>query len=249
MYITILQQDLEREQREWARLRHVALQAAAKSLRDPKGVRAIVEDVNAGEERSTPTLSLPSPDELAEQPRLGSSPGELPVIFRRPSDDGFRRPTVSRQASANSYLSLSGEGRSITRRSSSDLLSNTPAGLDNNAISSTGTPEDSSAHGTGGRSTPIFFPLSDVDEELGRNSTIKARKSQHSLRSVEAEERERHGWDREEAEDWQNTRAAKRVSLANVPHGHMRELSQRRREGREQENGPTDGGSDGEKES
>ena len=33
----------------------------------------------------------------------------------------------------------------------------------------------------------------------------------------------------DEAEDWQNTRAARRVSLANLPHGHMRELSKRLR--------------------
>ena len=220
MYSAILRQDDDREQQEWARLRHVALQAAAKSLRDPKGVKAVVQDVNANTEPPIPILSIISPGDTAEgDPLYGSSAGELPVMIRRFSAEMVDRPMISRHVSANGYASVSTSARPPLRRSASDFLSRRLSGSPLLTVQRDG--EDS----TGGRSTPIIFALSDVNEEVGSaESTIRAQTAQ-SDSTVEKWEKEGvHG---EEAEDWQNTRAARRVSLANVPHGHLGELTRR----------------------
>lgn len=241
-YTNILRQDLDREEKEWSRLRHVALQAAARSLLNPKGVRAVVEDVNANEEPGIPILSLPSPGAIEdEQTRLGSSPGELPIVFRRPSDDVLR-PTMARHASANSHVSLSESLRPTLRRCSSDVISAT--GSPDRSTESPQKKEDANWQSSSAdeRSPPSFFALSDADDEIVRHATIKARKVQPESVAVERDERAVNG---EEAEDWQKTRAARRVSLASVPHSHMRELSQLKSGRSEGQGDVRDGGREG----
>ena len=241
-----------------ARLRHVALQAAAKSLRDPLGVKGVVQDVNAGDERGVPVLALPiaiteSHDDEHGSERhgragdsygLGTSPGELPVIFRRSSDEPVRkdnkRPALPRQTSAASYKSSTSD--TGLRRSSSDLLSA------RDAFSRPETPREEQGTGV---STPLFA-LSDIEDEgtvhgHGNDSgfTIRGMKEEDhrdleqdrgiqmngsqrnarvglgikrpSERRAEESEAERA---EEQAEEWMKTRAARRVSLANIPDLH-----------------------------
>lgn len=230
LWITVLRQDLEREDRDWARLRHVALQAASKSLHDPKGVKAVVEDVNSSTEPvAIPQLALPIQDRVGEEDRggdgdirLGSSPGELPEIIRRPSDDADHkdRPALARKISAGSNTAAA-MGRPELRRATSEDLAATSirARQDNSPQVDSGT----------GNSTPVIFQHSDGDEDFNQ-ATIKARQQLA----------------KEEAEDWQSTRAARRVSLAAIPPGEMGKLSdriQRRASGRRD---PLDGGHGGE---
>lgn len=63
IWIRILRADLDRDERDWAVTRHVALQAAERSLKTPGGVRAVVEAVQEGEKEMgaiVPSLSLPT---------------------------------------------------------------------------------------------------------------------------------------------------------------------------------------------
>jgi len=247
-YVEVLRRDLIHDQREMARLRHVALQAAAKSLRDPLGVKSVVQDVNAGDETEVPVLSLPIPiaNEDHDGDRgghvrngdshsLGTSPGELPVIFRRSSDEpvgkGTKRPGFPRQTSAASYRSSTSE--TGLRRSSSDLLSS------RDAFTRPETPREENGTGI---STPLFA-LSDVEDEgtvqgheNGSGLTIKGTDEDMGIQMNAGERNARAGLGikrastktgkdeadlaKEQAEDWMKTRAARRVSLANIPDLH-----------------------------
>nr|XP_019051084.1 hypothetical protein I302_01532 [Kwoniella bestiolae CBS 10118]OCF30014.1 hypothetical protein I302_01532 [Kwoniella bestiolae CBS 10118] len=110
LWIRVLEHEGEREDREWKVVRHVALQAAARSLREDTVV-GVVKDVNrqSGEtEREVPKLEIPdgpsssSPPPLSPSPishsvdgeeasRSGrsevTSPVELPEMIRRSSDE------------------------------------------------------------------------------------------------------------------------------------------------------------------
>ena len=63
IYLSILARDHERDERDFARVRHVAIQAAAKSLSDPKGVKGLLEDEKT-QHRPVPTLTLPLQDKV-----------------------------------------------------------------------------------------------------------------------------------------------------------------------------------------
>jgi hypothetical protein len=67
IYLTILARDHERDERDFARIRHVAIQAAAKSLSDPKGVQGVLEDERT-QDRPVPMLSLPSQEDTSMGP-------------------------------------------------------------------------------------------------------------------------------------------------------------------------------------
>ena len=244
----ILRKDLESEQRDWARLRHVALQAAAKSLREPMGLTSVVREVNAGgDELPVPTLAFPDnaqeeEEEQGEEDVLGRSPAELPVVIRRPSDElGYEETkTRSRQSSAASATSY----RSVTSAMSGSKTDISPS----NPSSRKGSP---SVTGQSGEHTPMLFALSDV-EDLGSHITSPRTKGddkiRNELKNVNAKpadgyeqrkdtkdnetvtnvkravdvdgNRDRDGErDVEQAEDWQKTKAAKRVSLATIPPG------------------------------
>lgn len=131
MWELVLNQDRQREKRDWARVRHVALQAATKSLDNPLGLKGVVDDVNharAGEgvqQLVTDKVEVMSEnmeegnegkvdgneyaDDYANEPSIaqeglmiqrgsdggsgtqtpffGMSPGELPIMIRKMSDD------------------------------------------------------------------------------------------------------------------------------------------------------------------
>lgn len=197
-WISILQQELDKEQQEWARVRHVALQAAAKSLKDPKGVKAVVDDVNDDVPHELPRLSLPDSTESGSTTTSYSpvspleafgvgSPGELPVVMRRSSDAA----QAQAQRSSSPFLSSSPNKRDHLRYGESPRNRSPPTG----------------------RSTPLMFNLSESED----NGTSAPSRND------------------EQAEDWQKTRAAKRVSLASVdlPDNEMRKLSLRKKRERE----------------
>lgn len=253
IWIDILRRDVVYEQREMARLRHVALQAAAKSLRDPLGVHAVVRDVHASEEPAVPVLALPddtdgdhdhhhegarrgSDDSGGSGTRngdqLGRSPGELPVVIRRSSDEPIRqnRPAPSRQTSTASYRSsASADG---IRRNSSDLLSVRDAFRPD-------TPGDEAEASGTGRSTPVLFQLSDVEDGADDQQTVQGHGPVNGPAPSASDLGRRNGFGNklghgrvapssrgngvdgqkndEEAEEWMMTRAARRVSLANIP--------------------------------
>ncbi|WWD20709.1 hypothetical protein CI109_105185 [Kwoniella shandongensis] len=135
LWIKVLEHEAEREDREWKIVRHVALQAAARSMRED-GVEGVVRDVvkDEGEgPREVPVLALPIDHDHGRDPehhhaevdadKFGTSPGELPIIFRRTSDEPLSgtsegRPTVSRQTTG---MTVSTPNSS--RKSSTDLLS------------------------------------------------------------------------------------------------------------------------------
>ncbi|ORY20870.1 hypothetical protein BCR39DRAFT_554628 [Naematelia encephala] len=260
LWTEILQTDLEREKRDWTSLRHVALQAAAKSLRDPQGVKSVVDAVNASTEPTAapvPQLSLSSPDnvqlEKTAHVELSSSPGELPVNIRRSSGDlgpepgaNGNHPTLSRQASTSSWDGST--SRPELRRSASDYLSahSTRTRSSDPLVSLDRAGADGASPDS--PTTPVMFNLSDVDEEdtprhrkdaATMTTTTTAVKNGNEKEKESGEEMDMEKRD-EEAEHWQNTRAARRVSLAmaGVGEGEMRELSRRvRRRQSEYEDG------------
>lgn len=245
-----------------ARLRHVALQAAAKSLRDPLGVRGVVEEINA-DDPGVPALALPDDGPSFGMPhegmgtgrksgeskrssisdtdnQLARSQGELPVMFRRSSDEprtqaqSETRPGLPRQSSVASYRSTA-TSNSDLKRTLSDLL------MVKDTMSRPETPRLDQANGRGGsdtgRSTPVLFPLEVEDDqtisaqhgiqrdEFGidfhtstkndidhESSSVKTRMSDGP--SAETKEGE------EVPEEWMKTRAARRVSLATLPDLH-----------------------------
>ncbi|WRT70699.1 uncharacterized protein IL334_007697 [Kwoniella shivajii] len=99
LWIKIMEHEGEREDREWKVVRHVALQAAARSLRED-GIEGVVKDVNRTslDQADIPKLALPIPNSELEsdgpsqhqyqiQRHNMNSPVELPEIIRRSSDE------------------------------------------------------------------------------------------------------------------------------------------------------------------
>lgn len=82
-YLAVLRHDLDRDERDFARIRHVAMQAAEKSLRDPEGVKSVVEAEGTDGPPSVPTLSLPDDNDMG-----GSLEGAIRT--RSPSPNSLR---------------------------------------------------------------------------------------------------------------------------------------------------------------
>ena len=188
-YISILQRELDMESQEWATVRHVALQAAAKSLSHPEGVKAVVDAVNVRERVELPRLALPDSDEsdsvspLTPSPMMGTSPGEWPVAMIRSgsNDHGSRRERTeeeregeggrrNRPIRQSSTASATSQNRPRLQRTTSSTLS---------ALSDGADAEDT------GRSTPIMFNLSESETEqdptsgeMERGGTVRAKKTQ-----------------------------------------------------------------------
>lgn len=100
--IDILQRDQEAEDREFSRLRHVALQAAAKSLRDPGGVKSVVEDAQKGQRAiPIPTFSLSSnEDETGEH----KGPANNDRTEARPLGGASSAPMESTQSGSDYFV-------------------------------------------------------------------------------------------------------------------------------------------------
>ncbi|WWC92314.1 uncharacterized protein L201_007268 [Kwoniella dendrophila CBS 6074] len=102
LWIKVLEYEGEREDREWKVVRHVALQAAARSLREDT-LDNVVKDINKesngqGQKPSIPKLALPISDQTQQDHKREvnenhqrreefTSPVELPEIIRRSSDE------------------------------------------------------------------------------------------------------------------------------------------------------------------
>lgn len=245
-WIDVLEYEADRAEREWKEVRHLALQAAARSLRE-EGVRGVVEDVardEEGEDRGVPVLFLPNDrDEDAENEAtlLSMSPGELPIMFRRPSNgpNNARSPT-SRDTSSSRAASLleesGGDRRQTvssdyflspheTERQSSDVESaysraGTPDMNPNGYDGSRRERKDSEAGRSSGRNTPLMFVM-ESPMEIGYEGTQERffkhtpvnRQNEKETGSKDESREDRDEVKEEEAEDWKDTKAATRVSL------------------------------------
>ncbi|ORX41011.1 hypothetical protein BD324DRAFT_654632 [Kockovaella imperatae] len=193
-WIDVLREDLEQDERDWARIHQVALQAATRALREPElsGQRRASSSKSKSPEVPTgirtssdlPKFSLSSPemdnkslehdhrspqtpirsipvktDTSHHSDLLGRSPGELPIVIRRSSEDGPLpvRPGYSRQVSANSYLSVDNDS-SGNRESTQDeeegdgKASKDTIGVNRDTRSATNA------------SSPMLFSISDLGE-------------------------------------------------------------------------------------
>jgi len=213
-YISILTRELEMESQEWATVRHVALQAAAKSLSHPEGVKGVVDEVNVRERVELPRLALPDSDEsdsvspLTPSPMMGTSPGEWPVAMirsgsnerdrgdrrERDHDRGDRRePDRDRERNEEERESEGIRTRPIRQSSTASSTSQTRPRLQRSTSSTLSAHSDGpDAQGTG-RSTPIMFNLSESETEqdgtggeMERGGTVRAKKTQRpSLGNVD----------------------------------------------------------------
>ena len=229
--ISILREDLDHEQRDWATLRHVALQSATKSLRSPSGVSGIVQEVDSADDNAVPKLALPI-SEPEGGSRQGTSTREIPAVRRHVSDGPHRRPSLPRYASANSGPSQ--RDRPTLRHSSSDMLS---GHLPSRSESPNLTPNFGGEESPAPHSTLVPLQISDMpqhDLSHAPRTSTHAQESGGEEADAQTKATREEG---EEAEEWQNTRAARRVSLAAIPMSDIRELSLRRKgrkEGQEQ---------------
>lgn len=259
-WIDVLEYEADRAEREWKEVRHLALQAAARSLRE-EGVRGVVEDVardEEGEDRGVPVLFLPNDrdeDVENEATLLSMSPGELPIMFRRPSNgpNNARSPT-SRDTSSSRAASLleesGGDGRQTvssdyflspheTERRSSDVESaysraGTPDMNPNGYDGSRREQKDSEAGRSSGRNTPLMFVM-ESPMEIGYEGTQERffkhtpvnRKNEKETGNKDESREGRDEVKEEEAEEWKDTKAATRVSL--VRPGEMRDWESMRK--------------------
>ena len=204
-YISILTRELEMESQEWATVRHVALQAAAKSLSHPEGVKGVVDEVNVRERVELPRLALPDSDEsdsvspLTPSPMMGTSPGEWPVTMIR-SGSNDRDRGDRRERDHDRERERDGQrdservrNRPIRQSSTASSTSQTRPRLQRSTSSTLSAHSDGpDAQGTG-RSTPIMFNLSESETEqdgtggeMERGGTVRAKKTQRpSLGNVD----------------------------------------------------------------
>jgi hypothetical protein len=199
-YISILERDMDKDQQDWATVRHVALQAAAKSLRDPKGVKAIVDDVNQPVTRTgLPKLSLPDMDHrdgdvelmsgssLAPSPIWSPSPSPSPSSPHRHRDhDIFSAQGSGGRPSDSQTQQSPGPGTAAALQPEPSLRT-TPR-RPSSSLSTDREPERRSSHtdngsGSGtttGRSTPMMFSLSeseDLDQEAYKDQAVAVEKT------------------------------------------------------------------------
>jgi hypothetical protein len=192
-YISILTRELEMESQEWATVRHVALQAAAKSLSHPEGVKGVVDEVNVKERVELPRLALPDSDEsdsvspLTPSPMMGTSPGEWPVAMIRSGsndrDRGDRRePDIHRDRDRDGDRT---RNRPIRQSSTASSTSQTRPRLQRSTSSTLSAGSDGPHAQDTGRSTPIMFNLSESETEqddnggeMERGGTVRAKKTQ-----------------------------------------------------------------------
>nr|XP_019000387.1 uncharacterized protein I203_07169 [Kwoniella mangroviensis CBS 8507]OCF63848.1 hypothetical protein I203_07169 [Kwoniella mangroviensis CBS 8507] len=152
LWIKVLEHEGEREDREWKIVRHVALQAAARSLREDSLV-GVVKDVNSaqGIEKEVPKLEIPEPNHSgSSSPSPSSSlvanagaeernnrseitsPVELPEMIRRSSEEPLvenkqhqqgRKPSKSDQLNRSPAGGVHSTGLAMRKsNSANDLL-------------------------------------------------------------------------------------------------------------------------------
>jgi hypothetical protein len=192
-YISILTRELEMESQEWATVRHVALQAAAKSLSHPEGVKGVVDEVNVKERVELPRLALPDSDEsdsvspLTPSPMMGTSPGEWPIAMIR-SGSNDHRDQRERNGEFDRDRERDGDrtrNRPIRQSSTASSTSQTRPRLQRSTSSTLSAGSDGPDVQNTGRSTPIMFNLSESETEqddnggeMERGGTVRAKKTQ-----------------------------------------------------------------------
>jgi len=110
LWITMLLKDQERDEREWARVRHVALQAAAKSLRN--GLNVMDRRATLAHPIAIPKLSLPDSEDPWPEPQSPGftpiSPGLMsPPSVSRGESSGSELPTTSRMSGMSGISAIS----------------------------------------------------------------------------------------------------------------------------------------------
>ncbi|WVQ63311.1 uncharacterized protein L199_001463 [Kwoniella botswanensis] len=154
LWIKVLEHEGEREDREWKVVRHVALQAAARSLREDS-LAGVVKDVNnaQGIEKEVPKLEISDPNhsessspsppssrganaDAEERNSRGemTSPVELPEIIRRSSEEPLsvdpedaqqrRKPSKSDQLNRNTAGGINSAGVGMRKSNSANDLLN-----------------------------------------------------------------------------------------------------------------------------
>lgn len=233
LWLTMLLKDQDRDQREWARVRHVALQAAAKSLRGGLGLGPADRRATLAHPIAIPTLALPDHDPWV----VDKSPNFSPAIT----------PLGVSPASGNSPLGTSpapGVGVDV------DADADAAAGADADprsppAISTYASPPTSPRRPSDDESRHNRTS-SESDYELAREylsgSSLSLPDEVDKMFSSpemvpgkldEEVEKEKSGHvdvttaAKDEAEDWRKTRAATKVSLAKLPAGKIGVLHKR----------------------
>lgn len=219
LWITMLLKDQDRDQREWARVRHVALQAAARSLCAP-GLDKVERRATIAAPIAIPKLSLPDPDDrlvtwggnsglFSSGIASGTaSPGEL-LVTNPLSDDEHEHEVEVKSQKVKYDSPLPSPTSNPT--SDSDDYELAPEYL------------GSSESLRGEMERQLAFsssrPLSPVDNP----PRLPHAPGQSTLAPRKASEDGSH----DQPEHWRNTRAATKVSLAHLPRSSLGELSRK----------------------
>ncbi|WVN89691.1 uncharacterized protein L203_104921 [Cryptococcus depauperatus CBS 7841] len=242
-WISALKLEAERAEEEWKEVRHVALQAAARSLRED-GIQGVVQEIHRDEyePKGIPVLELPQSEEDGDHISTSPediNPGELPVMFRSSSDSCVRLRenslslTISQQSKGGnqntSYQLPNPHGR---ERQSSDAedasvfisgVTKPRRGSSmNDHMKNHDRQETETSIKSGNGNTPSAFvvesSMESGDEESDKNRIFE---SQRKTSSSTAHKLLSHvDGTKEEAEDWQKTKAARRVSLVSSEEIH-----------------------------
>ncbi|BEI90159.1 uncharacterized protein CcaverHIS019_0302290 [Cutaneotrichosporon cavernicola] len=239
LWITMLLKDQGRDQRDWARVRHVALQAAARSLCAPSTEKPDRRATIAAP-IAIPKLSLPDHDESASiwGENVGSlasgsvSPGELPETSPLEDDEHEHEPEHEHQPELETSVKAV-------------ALSPPPAPVPAPQFPLAAKEKDVGS----GHPSPTS-PTSDSDdyelapEYLGSSESLRGEMERQlafsdSSRSLAAatdlrvlpqassSNRKNSEDGNDQPEHWRNTRAATKVSLAHLPRSSIGELSRR----------------------
>lgn len=228
LWITMLLKDQDRDQRDWARVRHVALQAAARSLCAPSTEKPDRRATIAAP-IAIPKLSLPDHEESASTwgENVGSfasghaSPGELPET--NPMDDEEHDHEPEAVPLAKAPAPPAPQFPRIPEKT--DICSPQPSPTSNPTSDSDDyelAPEylGSSESLRGEMERQLAF--SDNSRPLSPAADPPSIPHAASSDRKASEE-----GNTDQPEHWRNTRAATKVSLAHLPRSSIGELSRR----------------------
>lgn len=200
LWITLLLKDQDRDQRDWARVRHVALQAAAKTLRTDLADRRATTGIRP---IAIPKLSLPGAQWDTPRSPPYVSP-ETPEFVSPLTPSGFPnngtegRPTPDSGRTTDSRTSDS--DYELARDYVSSSVTSLREEMERQLAFSFSEPEVIA---------PSPLPGTPGEEEELQVSSPVATSSEES------------------AEHWRHTRAATKVSLAQLPRSSIGELSRK----------------------
>lgn len=206
LWITMLLKDQERDEREWARVRHVALQAAAKSLRN--GLSVMDRRATLAHPIAIPKLSLPDD---------GWTGTLTPGMASQPVSPGLMSPGGGLSpVSLNDTSPASGISDLPSRMSGiEDEFSDHPAPNSARNSSASGSSDYELASEYLSASSVLSF-----HDEPERQLDPVRRFDDDETEHLDDEPAE-------QAEHWRNTRAGTKVSLASLPRDGLGELSER----------------------